>query len=212
MAFEAFLPLEGFAGLAVLAPFLGFVAGMAVYTIFVFRFYRFVARRDLFELDLQPYTHAAGRWENSKRIGRYVGQYLLLFPGIILLWSLVFAALLAVLDSQQSVESVLLVSMAVVTTTRVTAYYSEALSEELSKTIPFALLGVVVFDGVEELLLTEVVAVTEAIPEYWHLITAYWAFTVVLEFVLRVATAVRFRTIETVEEAAPTAVEAEDED
>jgi len=39
-------------------PLLIFVIGMAIYGIFVFKFYRFVARRDVFHLNLGQYNKA----------------------------------------------------------------------------------------------------------------------------------------------------------
>ena len=41
--------------ITVLKPLLIFVFGMAIYAIFIFNFYRFVGRKDLFDFDLSRY-------------------------------------------------------------------------------------------------------------------------------------------------------------
>ena len=43
--------------LATVEPLIFFVIGMAIYSLFVFKFYRFIARRDIFELHIERYKH-----------------------------------------------------------------------------------------------------------------------------------------------------------
>ena len=44
--------------LTVLKPLIFFVFGMSVYTIFIFNFYKFVGRKDLFEFDFSRYQQS----------------------------------------------------------------------------------------------------------------------------------------------------------
>ena len=44
-----------------LRPVTVYVLGMAVYALFVFKFYRFVASRDMFELNLSKYEESRFR-------------------------------------------------------------------------------------------------------------------------------------------------------
>ena len=43
-------------------PLAVYIAGLGVYAIFVFKFYRFVASRDMFELDVSRYEKSRLRW------------------------------------------------------------------------------------------------------------------------------------------------------
>lgn len=190
----------------VLVPFLGYVAGMVVYSVFIFEFYRYVASRDMFELELVQYARGRERTRNYVRMGLYAVKYLLVFPTVIILWYLVFTFFVALLGGG-SVESVLVLTMAVVTTTRITAYYNEDLSRDLAKMIPLSILAVLVIDGIEALSAAEIVTILESLPDFWPIIATYWLLTVLLEFLLRFATIARFRTVETGEQEAPTATE-----
>ncbi len=196
-------------GQSVLIPLVLYVAGMVAYAVFIFKFYRLVARRDIVELELPSY--AAGRLENVKRIVLYGVQYLLAFPTLLIAWYLVFVFFLSLLSGGKSVDSVLLVSMAVISSARVAAYYHEKLAEDLAKMVPFAILGVFVIDGIEALSIDRVQTILRAIPDYWEMILLFWGFTVALEFVLRAATIARYRTVETSEDVAPTAAEKEED-
>ncbi len=195
----------------VMLPFIGYVAGMVVYTVFIFEFYRYVARRDLFELDLVQYAGGRARLRNLGRMGLYAVKYLLVFPTVIIAWYLAFTVLVALLSGGTAIDSLLVLTMAVVTTTRVTAYYSEDLSRDIAKMVPFSILGVFVIDGIEALSVAGTVTILETLPDFWHIILTYWLFTVLLEFVLRVVTITRFGTVETGEDVAPTAAEREED-
>ena len=51
--------------LDLLGPAAIYVLGMSIYAIFVFKFYRFIAARDVFELDLTKYEGLSFRWAKS---------------------------------------------------------------------------------------------------------------------------------------------------
>jgi len=197
-------------GQGVLIALILYVAGMVAYAVFIFKFYRFIARRDVFELELSAYGDR--RLGRSGEVLRYVLKYLLLFPTSIIIWYLVFTFFIALLSGEHTVRSVLLVAMAVISATRVSAYYHEKLAEDLSKMIPFAMLGVFVIDGFQALSLEQVKTILSGIQDYWNIILLYWGFTVVLELVLRLGTVARYRTVETGEGQAPTAAEKESEE
>ena len=55
--------------------------------------------------------------------------------------------LLATMTRGQGLDGILLVSMAVVGSIRVASYYNEALSTDLAKILPFALLGILLIDS-----------------------------------------------------------------
>ena len=64
----------------VIRPLLSFVVGMAVYSVFIFKFYRFLARKDIFTLDLSRYAKSRLRFIRSVlHMVFYVLKYLVLF-------------------------------------------------------------------------------------------------------------------------------------
>ena len=131
----------------ILKPLVLFIIALVAYSIFIFKIYRLVAAKDIFELNLRKYKHHA-KFDWLKEffaIILYILEYLVIFPLIILFAFLIFAALLVVLSSQ-SLSLILLISMGIVASVRVTAYYNEDLSKDLAKMIPFALIGVLLLD------------------------------------------------------------------
>jgi hypothetical protein len=172
--------------LAVIRPLLIFAFGMIVYSMFIFKFYRFVATRDIFDINLQQYN----TYDNFAFLKKffsvilYIIEYLLIFPIFVSFWFGVFTVLLLLL-SHQNVEIVMLISMAIVTTIRACAYYDENLSQDVSKMLPFALLGVFLVD----ISFFDIAGFTEAFlafPTLIETIIYYLLFTIVIEFFLRV--------------------------
>lgn len=166
--------------------------GIVVYLIFIFEFYRFVARRDVFELKLRRYSHGPisrgiAAIQNLLRVVFYVLEYLLFYPILIIIWYLAFVALLTFLTRDLPIESLLLIAMAVVSGIRVTAYYSEDLSRDLAKMLPLALLGVVVLEGAVAISFERSFELVLEIRTHWQRILTYLLFLIPLEFVLRIA-------------------------
>ena len=63
-----------------LEPLTCFIAGVAVYAIFVFNIYRFIGRRDIFDLNLKKYETSKNRSLSTLLYPIfYEGKYLVLF-------------------------------------------------------------------------------------------------------------------------------------
>ena len=99
--------------------------------------------------------------------------------------------LLATMTRGQGLDGILLVSMAVVGSIRVASYYNEALSTDLAKILPFALLGILLIDS-------SIVSLSGA-PEnlnaalaLWETMLYYLVAIVALEFVLRIVSTIFF--------------------
>lgn len=166
-------------------PLVVFVTGIVLYSIFIFEFYRFIARRDIFQLRLKQYATGLEHLGNAVRFLLYWAEYILLFPVLTVLWFLAFTAFLAFLAAGHGVETVLLVSMAVVTSIRITAYYDEDLSRDLAKMLPFAILGIVVVEGAGAFSYSEAVGLLLAVPAHWQTVLYYLAVLIPLELLLR---------------------------
>lgn len=116
-----------------------YTTGLVAYTIFIWYFYRFIARREIFPLQLQKYIPTGRKVLN---ILAYILEYLIIFPILVFFWFSVFSFFMILLAKDLEVETILMTTMALVTTIRITSYYKEDISIEISKLIPFAFLAI----------------------------------------------------------------------
>lgn len=72
----------------------------------------------------------------------YIFEYLIVFPILVFIWFGIFSTFMFFLAKDLPVATILLMSMALVATIRITSYYKEDLSKDLGKMIPFALLAI----------------------------------------------------------------------
>jgi hypothetical protein len=173
-----------------LRPLMFFVFGMAIYSVYIFRFYRFLARKNIFDLDFKRYETSRVRVVRSVlHLVFYIVKYLMLFPWLAFFWFAVMTLMLAFLGKNQTTETTLMVSMAVVSAVRITAYYDENLSDELAKVLPFALLGVFLVEPTYFSFPASINLLQQAITQ-WENMAYYLLFVVALEFVLRLTTPV----------------------
>ena len=169
-----------------LRPAAIFAVGVAIYAILIFNLYRFMSRRDIFNLNFS-------RFEQSRHpvLGKtlhlisYALKYLLIFPLFAFFWFGVLVVMVAFLSKTKEVEDLLLIAMAVLTSVRVTSYYTEALSRDIAKMLPFALLGIFLID-LRYFDFNTSTGLLNRVGEQWTSIFYYWIFVVVLELALRV--------------------------
>ena len=168
-----------------LRPATLFAVGVAIYAAVIFNLYRFMSRKDIFNLDFSRFE------ERSRPVFRktlhlifYIAKYVLVFPLFAFFWFGVLVVMVAFLSKTKEVEDLLLIAMAVLTSVRVTSYYTEDLSRDIAKMLPFALLGIFLID----LRYFDADTSTELLNRVgaeWESIFYYWLFVVLLEFVLR---------------------------
>jgi hypothetical protein len=169
-----------------LRPAMLFTVGVAIYAILIFNLYRFMSRRNVFNLDFSKYEESRHAFlGRTLHLIFYVAKYLLIFPLFAFFWFGVLVVMVALLSRTKEVEDLLLIAMAVLTSVRVTSYYTEELSRDIAKMLPFALLGIFLID----LRYFDLSASTELlnrVGDKWESIFYYWVFVVLLELVLRV--------------------------
>ncbi len=166
-----------------------YILGMSIYTLFVFKFYRFLAAKNIFEFDgsrLEESKHPAIRL--ALRAIFYVAQYLFVFPLVAFFWFATFTVLLSFLAPDRPFSDILLVSLAVVGTIRVSAYVTEDLSRDLAKILPFAVLGIFIVN-VSFFKTSESFEVLSQANDNRESILYYLVFLIILEFALRVSSA-----------------------
>ena len=171
-----------------LGPLALIMLGIAAYGVFVFNFYRFLARKDIITLDLQKHNQAKRPgFRKTITVVFYIFKCLMLYPVFVFFWFCVMAGLLYVLSRNHTTETVMLVAMGVVGAIRICSYYKEALATDIAKIVPFALLGIMLIDNS----LVRFVESTESVWEaafLWETVIYYLVAVVVIEFLLRMTT------------------------
>jgi hypothetical protein len=166
-------------GWAVLEPLIVFVTGMVIYSVFVFKFYKFISRRNIF-------SRERGEASGLKKVF-YALEYIFLFPVIAFLWFLVIAILLSMLSEVLRIGNIFMIAMATMVTIRICAYYNEDLSRDIAKLIPFALLAVFLLE-ISKISLSVPFLILAQIPLIANTLVYYFIFAVFLEIFLRLAT------------------------
>ncbi|MBU0958382.1 MAG: hypothetical protein KKB31_00410 [Nanoarchaeota archaeon] len=175
--------LSGEAGL--IFTLLFFTAVIIIYSVFVFYFYRFLAKKNIIELNLHQYN----RYSNSNlakffAIIFYIVEYLVLLPILTFFWFAVLAILILTLAEGIPLSSVLLISAALVASVRTTAYISESLSKDLAKMIPFTFLAIA-FTKPGFFEVSPLLSRILEIPTLLSIIPYYLIFIVSIELIMR---------------------------
>ena len=175
-------------GIAVLQPLFILIVGIFLYSWFIFKFYRFLAQKNIFKLNLGKY-HEAGPGFFSTLFGAifYIVEYILVFPLFVFFWFIIISIFIGLISSRPF-PHVLLASMGLVAAIRVSAYYNEDLSKDLAKMIPFALLGIFIID-VRLITFPDILALFWQILSVWKNIIYYLGLTIALEIILRLSSA-----------------------
>ena len=167
-----------------------FTAVIALYSVFVYYFYQFLARKNILQLNLSQYN----RHENPSVVKFfavifYIAEYLFLLPLVTLFWFAILAMLILLLAEGMEVSTILLISAALVAAVRVTAHVSTALSRDLAKMLPFTLLAIAItkagFFEVDSLIsrISEIPTLFSDLPYYLLFIVAVELIMRIIEFV-----------------------------
>jgi len=170
--------------------FLILVLLIVIYSLLVWKLYRFISRKDPLELELSQYNHS----ENpvmAKLIGMiiYFFEYLIIIPFIVFLAFSVFTIFLIILTTNQNIGHILIVSAVVIGAIRMTSYYKQNLSQEIAKFLPMTLLAVAVLNPAsfsEAQYLEQILTTFSQIPSVIKQIGSYLLFIIILEAVLRI--------------------------
>ncbi|MCK5609349.1 hypothetical protein KAR91_46175 [Candidatus Pacearchaeota archaeon] len=158
---------------------------VVIYSVFVWKFYRFIATKNLIELDLSRYNkleHPTAA--KALAFIFYFVEYLLILPFLIFFWFAAFTFFLIILTDNLDVKTLLVISATVIAAIRMTAYYREDLSKDVAKMLPFTLLSVSLlnpgFFDVER-----IIGHITRLPEFFGEITLYLVLIIGIEMILR---------------------------
>lgn len=168
-----------------LIPLLGFMIIMGLYSVFIFKFYKFIARKEIFKSDPRK------KDTESSTLGKifhsiiYTIKYIMFLPLLTFFWILILAIILSFLSKNNQPQTILLISIALVGVIRTISYFSEDLAKDLAKMLPFALLGIFLVDISYFSLPSSLESIYNLIF-LWKTMIYYLIFIVIMEWVLRI--------------------------
>ena len=156
------------------------------YTLMVWKFYRFIATKNLLHLNLSQYN----RSEHPvimKLVAAffYFLEYIIIVPFLVFFWYAAFTLFLIFLTDSLEIQALLIVSATIIGAIRMTSYYNQNLSKEVAKLLPFTLLAVAILDYTKIFNAERIFTQLSAIPDFFGSIAIYFLFILLLEIVLR---------------------------
>jgi hypothetical protein len=162
-----------------------FTTIIIMYSVFIFYFYRYLAKKNLIELNLNQYNH----YDRSGLVKFfavifYIVEYIVVLPILTFFWFAFLSILILILAEGIEISTILLISAALVASVRVASYINESLSRDLAKMLPFTLLAIAItkpdfFD------INSLFSRVSEIPSLFSNIPYYLIFIIALEIAMR---------------------------
>jgi len=158
---------------------------IAIYAIFIWKFYKFLASKEVIQLNLNQYNHSQHpALEKLVAVILYTIEYLVILPFLVLFWFGILSLFLLLLSESQDAQQILLISAAIIASTRITAYISEDLSKDIAKILPFTVLAMFIL-GANFFNLESLFNKMSQIPSLFNNILFFIIFIFGVEFILR---------------------------
>lgn len=171
-------------------PTLGAILAISAYSIFVFIFYRNLAKRDLITLNLDKYSNnLTGKIKKYIKTITFVIQYILIIPILLTFWTLILAIILTLLSSDADHSRNALIATSVVGSVRILSYWTEDLSRDVAKMLPFGVLGVFLV-GDAQVQVSEIRELLQSLEEIATSFVSSLFLIAVVEGVLRSITSI----------------------
>lgn len=162
-----------------------FTAVIVIFSVFVFYFYKFLAKKNIINLNLSKYNRSeSSGLTKLMAFLFYIIEYVIILPIVTFFWFAVLSIFLLVLAKSLSIGAVLIIAAALVAAVRVTSYINQQLSQDLAKMIPLTLLGLSLTDP-QFFSFDKFFTNTAQIPELITSIPYYIVFVILLELVMR---------------------------
>ena len=141
-----------------------------------------LAQRDLFKIKLRSGRTTIHFFDRIV----YFLKYLIVFPVYSFMWFLLFSFLLFLLSKSRPIEDILYFGIIIVAATRIGAYVSEKLAEDMAKLLPWSIILIFLIDpaavtiqGIGNSIITFV--------QHTPKVMKYLLFIIVLEWILRIS-------------------------
>jgi len=158
---------------------------IAIYSMFIWKFYKFLARKNILQLNLNQYNRTEHPFLNKFLASVFfLLEYIIIVPIIVFFWFSILSVFVLLLSKNQSVSQILIISAAIIAATRIAAYYSSELSKELAKMFPFTVLAIFLLEP-DFFSIEKSIARFSEIPSLFGNILIYLVFIALLEVVMR---------------------------
>tara|TARA_Y100000034_G_scaffold54708_1_gene67012 strand:+ start:17760 stop:18410 length:651 start_codon:yes stop_codon:yes gene_type:complete len=158
---------------------------IVIYSIFIWKFYRFIAKKNIIELSLNKYNKAEHPLLAKLLAGIfYFIEYILILPFLIFFWFSIFTIFLIFLTENLAIENLLIISAIIIASIRMVSYYNEDLSRDLAKLLPFTLLAISIINP-KFFDINRIFNNFSEILGFFNEIIIYLAFIIILEIILR---------------------------
>jgi hypothetical protein len=157
-----------------LLPIFYLIILIAIYSIVIWHFYRFIARRDCFKIN----------YSKHKKLVSCL-KYSMIYPFVAFLFFIGFSLMMLFITRNYGLYEVLTTSFAIVTAIRISAYYSEDLSKDVAKMLPFALLGIFLIEP-SYFSFAEIMDKILLLPEFFIFCIQFIILIVFVEWILRI--------------------------
>ena len=165
------------------ASILALAIGITFYAIIIGLFYKNFSKRELFVIDWSK----VGPDLVSQVLERlkFIMEYIIVFPLLTFLWFVVLSLTIFFMSKTGTVHDAIFISISLVASTRICAYYDEDIAVDIAKMVPLAILAVFITEpsafsaAILEQRLEEIVALLDdALP--------FLAMLMLLEVILRI--------------------------
>ncbi len=161
-----------------------FTVLIVIYAVFIWKFYRFIAKKDIVELNLNQYNTTVHPFLSKIiAIAFFLLEYIIIVPFLVVFWFSVFACFLLFL-SKTPTSQVLLITAAIISSIRIVTYYKRDLAKDLAKMFPFTILVIFLITP-DFFVFQKLVEQFKEIPALFNQILYYLIFIFVLEIFLR---------------------------
>ena len=146
-------------------------------------YHKQLAKRDLFEI---PKFSKESKLSNFFNRVMYFLKYLLIFPAYSFVWFLIFSFMLFLISESRPIEDILFFGIIVIAATRISAYVSSKLAEDMAKLLPWAMIVIFLTDA-EAITMASVQSSFNIFYQYVPNVIKYLFFITFVEWVLRIS-------------------------
>jgi hypothetical protein len=156
-----------------------------LYAIFIWKFYRLIATKNIFGLNLNKYNNTNNPLLTKLLAGGfYFLEYIIILPFMIFFWFAIFTFFLILLTESLEIGAILTVAAIIVAVVRLCCYYKEDLAKDLAKLLPFTLLAIALLNQ-SFFNFERIVSNITELPSFFNKILIYLVFIIIIEVILR---------------------------
>ncbi|MEM5854613.1 MAG: hypothetical protein QW228_09675 [Candidatus Aenigmatarchaeota archaeon] len=159
-----------------------FTFALFIFGIIMWKFYSTLAKRDLFKVNISSYM---SKWERFGGAISFFLKYTIIFPFYTFFWFILFSIFLIFLAKSVSMQEIFLISIAMISFVRITAYFKEELAKDIAEVIPITFLVIFLTDPTF-FSINVILARWEEFLSSFPGVLFYLVFTICLEWILRI--------------------------